>query len=194
MTKVYDSLKERLIERERSDRNFLLLLAFILSIALAVVILNTYVFFRVEVVGSSMQPTLTSGDVLVVNSKREAECGDIVIIDGEKSGAWLIKRVVAKGGQTVEIKDGYVFIDGEKLIEEYVERGVLTESLDWTKRTLEDDEVFYLGDNRKRGMSSDSRTSAFGTCNEEQILGVVPDWSLDARWFNGLLFKAVKGE
>lgn len=194
MIKVYDSLRERLIEKERSDRNFLLLLAFILTIALTIVVVNTYVFFRVEVVGSSMRPTLTSGDVLVVNSKKTAECGDIVIIDGEKDGAWLIKRVIAKSGQTVEIKDGYVYVDGEKLVEDYVEKDVLTETLDWEKRTLEEGEVFYLGDNRKRGMSSDSRTASFGTCREEQIIGVVPDWSLSARWFNGLLFKAVKGE
>jgi len=195
MIKVYDSLKERILAKERSDRNFLLLLAFILALALTVVVVNTYVFFRVEVVGSSMRPTLTSGDVLVVNSKRVAECGDIVIIDGEKSNAWLIKRVIAKGGQTVEIKeDGYVYVDGVKLNENYVEQGVLTQSLDWEKRTLEEGEIFYLGDNRKNGMSSDSRTKSFGTCSEEQILGVVPDWSLSARWFNGLLFRAIKGE
>ena len=194
MLKVYDSLRERLLEKERSDRNFLLLLALILTFALTMVVLNTYVLFRVEVVGSSMQPTLTSGDILVVNAKKPAECGDIVIIDGEKDGAWLIKRVIAKGGQTVEIKDGFVFVDGEQLVEDYIEDGVLTETLDWEKRTLEDGEVFYLGDNRKRGMSSDSRTKSFGTCEEEQILGVVPEWSLSLRPLNGLLFRAVKGE
>jgi signal peptidase I len=194
MVKVYDSLKEKIVAKERSDKNFLLLLAFILALALAVVVVNTYVLFRVEVVGMSMNPTLNSGDILVVNAKRTPECGDIVIIDGEKGDAWLIKRVIAKGGQTVEIKDGFVFVDGEKLNEDYIEEGVKTESLDWTARTLDEGEVFYLGDNRKKGMSSDSRTASFSTCDESQILGVVPDWSLSARWFNGLLFKAVRGE
>ena len=192
MIKVFDSLQERKLKKEQSDRNFLLTIALIMTIIFVVVLLNTYVFFNVQVVGDSMNPTLTTGDLLVANRKSDVKIGDIVIIEGEKGEAWLIKRVIAREGQTVKISGGYVYVDGEKLDEPYVIKDGATNAIDWEDRTLESGEIFYLGDNRIN--SSDSRTERYGTCTEEQIVGVIEDWSLAFKGFRGRLHGTLKGD
>ena len=192
MIKVFDSLLERKLKKEKSDRNFLLVIALITTAILIVAILNTYVFFNVEVVGDSMNPTLNSGDLLVANRKTTPKQGDIVIIQGEKGNAWLIKRVIAKEGQSVGIHDGYVFVDGEKLDEPYVIKDGATKAIDWQERTLDSGEIFYLGDNRVN--SSDSRTATYGTCTEDQIVGVIESWSFRAKELRGRLYGTIKGD
>lgn len=191
MTKVFDSLIERKLNKERSDRLFLLLVAFLAIVMLVITLLNTYVFFNVEVVGDSMNPTLSSGDLLVANRKATPKQGDIVIIEGEKGSAWLIKRVIAKEGQKVEIKGGYVYVDDVKMDEPYVIKEGVTRALDWQTRTLQEGEIFYLGDNRTN--SSDSRTESYGTCNQEQVVGVVENWSLKTKNFLGLIYRVNRG-
>ena len=192
MIKVFDSLLERKLKKEKSDRNFLLVIVLITTAILIVAILNTYVFFNVEVVGDSMNPTLNSGDLLVANRKTTPKQGDIVIIQGEKGNAWLIKRVIAKEGQSVGIHDGYVFVDGEKLDEPYVIKDGATKAIDWQERTLDSGEIFYLGDNRVN--SSDSRTATYGTCTEDQIVGVIESWSFRAKELRGRLYGTIKGD
>ena len=178
---VAKSLMDEQIERRKSDALFLLWLAVIATVLLCVVLLNTYVFFNVRVSGRSMQPTLYTGDLLVANRVKELKHGDIVIISGEKANNdWLIKRVIAVGGDTVKIQDGFVFVNGTVLVEDYVKAVGVTRPqveglFDSGKEfVIPENHVFYLGDNRTD--SSDSRT--FGTCTKEQIVGVVEDWSL----------------
>lgn len=192
MIKVFDSLQERKLKKEQSDRNFLLTIALIMTLILVIVLLNTYVFFNVQVVGDSMNPTLTSGDLLVANRKADVKIGDIVIIEGEKGESWLIKRVIAKEGQTVKISGGYVYVDGEKLDEPYVIKDGATLAIDWVDRKLESGEIFYLGDNRVN--SSDSRTERYGTCTKDQIVGVIENWSLSFKSFRGRLHGTLKGD
>jgi len=192
MYKVNDSLGESKLNRERSDRNFLLFIAVVLILLTVVFYLNTFVFLSVRVSGSSMSPTLygvgEDGDVLIVNRKTEAKHGDIVVISGVQS-YWLIKRVIAMEGDTVKIQDGKVMLkkSGEtefsELIEPYTS-GHPTQALDpkyESGYTLGEDEIFYLGDNRSRGGSSDSREK--GECLEKNIVGVVTNWSLNNKQF-----------
>lgn len=164
-----------------------ILLIVLAVIMLVIAYLNTYVFFLVEVSGESMLPTLNSGDVVFVNKKLVAKREAIIIIDGEKSNSYLIKRVIATGGDTVEIKDGYVFINGEKLEEEYVIKdGVTNKMGEKSKWMLTEDEIFYLGDNRIN--SRDSRDDEYGTCKVEQIVGVVEEWSIEKQKLNRFLY------
>ena len=179
MVKIKDSLIETQLKKERSDRNFLLIIAIMLSVILAVLMVNTYVIFNVYVFGPSMQPTLQTGDVLIANRLKEPERGDVVIVSGAKVGSkdWLVKRIIAVGGETVEIKDGYVFVEGEKLdFEPYVLKNGVTQPASERPSTFTvgENEFFYLGDNREN--SSDSRN--YGVCSKEQIVGVVSEWSL----------------
>lgn len=182
MVKVNDSLKEIQLNKSRSDRNFLLVIAVMLSIIFAIMTLNTYVIFNVYVLGPSMQPTLKTGDVLIANRLREPSRGDIVIVSGAKPNSkdWLVKRVIAVGGETVEIKDGYVFINGERLSSEpYAIADGVTEPAQGHPSvfTVGENEFFYLGDNRVN--SNDSRN--YGTCKREQIVGVVAEWSVEKK-------------
>ena len=182
MYKIQDNLREKKIKEIRSDYLFLLVINLIILCLTAVLFVNTYVFMNVRVDGSSMYPTLKDGDVLVANKLKSATHGDIVIIKDEKPNEWLIKRVIAMEGDLVEIKAGKVFVNGKELDEPYAiyPNSAITESGDWERRTLKEGEIFYLGDNRKPNASLDSR-SYLGTCTEDQIIGVVEEWSLSLR-------------
>lgn len=83
---------------------------------------------------------------------------------------YYVKRVIATEGQTVDLIDGKVYVDGEMLDEPYYSGE--TYSIDATVSypvTVEDDCVFVMGDNR--GHSLDSRSSTLGTVPEDAILG-----------------------
>lgn len=188
MYKIRDSLREQYLKKEKSDFKFLLAIAIIVLIMSVIIFLNTYVFFNVIVEGPSMQPTLYTADVLVANKNREVKRGDIIVIDGVKRNGdgyvWLIKRAIAFEGQTVEIKNGKVYVDNVCLEEDYLSFGTETKAIEWSKKTLGKNEVFYLGDNR--AVSADSRT--YGTCTLDNIVGVVEEWSLDIRWLNKIFY------
>ncbi len=175
-------LCESLADRQRSKRKdnlFFLGISFIaLAIILTITILNTYVFFIADVSGSSMYPTLVDDDKLIANRYKEPYVDAIVTI---KHGDELwIKRVIAMGGDTVEIKDGYVFVNGKTKDEPYLERQGITEVKTLNNKwVLKEDEIFYLGDNRT--WSSDAREH--GPCKVSDIVGVIEKWSL---WFNEL--------
>ncbi len=150
---------------------------------------NRYFFYYIEVDGPSMENTLFTGDVLCVNKRVRVTYGDVVIIEGEKeNGEMLIKRVIALEGDTLVFEDGYVYLNGEKLREDYVkEQGktyVNNSPARWEIK-IPAGEVFYMGDNR--AVSADSR-SAFATCKEDQIVGVVPKWAMSGavKWFTSL--------
>ena len=184
MIKVNDNLYKTDKKAKKSNIIFMVVALVIVLITATIIVLNTFVFFMVEISGPSMWPTLNNEDVVVASKIKKAERGDIVIISGESTKydgegnayqALIIKRVIALGGDTVEIKDGKVYINELLLDEPYLRDDEYTQAYNWVKRTLLDDEVFYLGDNR--GNSMDSRSN-YGTCKLSQIEGVVESWSL----------------
>ncbi len=192
MYKIRDSLAEENIKREREDRNFYLFAGILMAIFAVMIALNAFVYSFVVVQGASMQPTLFTGDVLIMNRLKGFGYGDIIIIDGEKeNGDPLIKRVIGLAGDTVKIEGGYVYLkkqgesDFKKLDEPYLYSEGITfypvidnPSETDEKIAIGENQVFYLGDNRMN--SRDSR-SAFGTCDTEQVSGVVANWSLGLR-------------
>ena len=190
---LYDKYRRDLA----SNAAFGIAASFILFILVAVIIVVNFLFIKVKVSGSSMFPTLKSGDVVMVNAYGAPDYGDIIIISGEKSnGDWLIKRAIAFGGDTVKIEGGYVFLQksGEneftKLDEPYLNKSGMTfypnvgSSGDTGEKIWEIEEncVFYLGDNRKN--SHDSRAEDFGTCDRDQIVGVVGGFALKIKGVN----------
>ena len=125
----------------------------------------------------SMEPTLDVGDRVLVNKLsykfHEVNRGDVVVFE-RPSGAStgqngeikdLIKRVIAVGGDTVEAKEGEVFVNGERIDENYLEPGTSTDNL--PLKTIPDGHVFVMGDNRTN--SEDSRI--FGPIDEDAIVG-----------------------
>jgi signal peptidase I len=125
----------------------------------------------------SMEPTLDVGDRVLVNKLsykfHDVNRGDVVVFD-RPSGAStgengeikdLIKRVIAVEGDTIEAKEGNVFVNGEQIDEDYLEPGTPTDNLPLT--TIPEGQVFVMGDNRTN--SEDSRI--FGPIDEDAIVG-----------------------
>ena len=198
--KIRDDIQTEQRKKQISDFIFTELVLFIILFMSVVIFLNTHVFFNVLVDGPSMQPTMYTGDVLKANMLKETKRGDIIVIDGVKKNSkggydWLIKRAIAFGGETVEIKNGkvYVYKTGtpeKELKEDYLPAGRQTwldkNNKDQTlKVEVPEGHIFYLGDNRDN--STDSRQ--YGTCKESQIVGVVSDFALSTRDVTKFFYK-----
>ncbi len=183
---VNQSLNERKFAEDKSNRSFILISLVTALLMIFIIFLNTNVFFVALVDGSSMEPTMYTGNKLVANRYKGVEKGSVVCIevkDGDEIKL-IIKRIIAKEGQTIEIKGGYVYVDGQQLDESFIKEQGKTfyDNADKNKNykyTLKENEIFYLGDNRS--VSKDARY--YGACQVRQIIGVVEEWSL---WLNGL--------
>jgi len=161
---------------------------------LVIILLNVFVFKRAEVDGVSMEPTLINKDRLIyVDLLYKPDNGDVIIIDNEALHEPLVKRVIALSGQQIDIKDGYVYVDGQKLNEQVKGQEEGTENPDYyisdfTKSqtspfvaptfteeefpvTIPEGYVFVMGDNRP--VSNDSRSAEVGLIPKGEILGKV---------------------
>lgn len=143
-----------------------------LGVALLVVwLLTTFVFRFVVVDGSSMEPTLHhKNQLFVFRLGYEPDNGDIVVFKprGEEN-KYYIKRVIATEGQTIDIKNGDVYVDGVLLEEEYISEKIALEYTGYPK-TVPEDCVFVLGDNRNA--SRDSRDEiGVDMVEEKSIVG-----------------------
>ena len=150
----------------------------ILIIALvAIILVFTFVGRITPVAGSSMEPTLHSGDVMVVRDLgyTDPQPGDVVVLTKEFDAAEgpIVKRVIAVAGQTVEIDydTDTVYVDGEPLDEPYLNEADLLEPWypDITSVTVPEGSHFVMGDNRNH--SNDSRDVTLGTVDIRYLLG-----------------------
>ncbi len=129
---------------------------------------------RITVSGSSMNPTLESGDVVLVN-KLSYDLGspkryDIVAFEQEGSSI-SIKRVIGLPGETVQIIDNMVYIDGEVLdTTELFSVATIAGAAEYPIE-LGGDEYFLLGDNRDS--SEDSRFATVGNVKRSQLIGKI---------------------
>ena len=111
----------------------------------------------VKVVGNTMAPALNDGDLIIIDrNPAKLERGDIVIFlypdDPVKS---YLKRIVGLPNETIDIREGKVFINGQPLVETYVNPEFDQSRRDLEPVTLAADSYFVIGDNRDN--SSDSR-------------------------------------
>ena len=141
-------------------------------------------YLNVCVVGPSMEGTLHDGDCLFAIKSSSVRRGDIVIIKtgDEPDDDAIIKRVIALGGDTVELKSGVLYLNGEKVDEPYIDPANNTASKRNNTFKLEEPVpegyMFFLGDNRDD--SNDSR-SKYGVMPVSSTIGVVADWSLSSK-------------
>ena len=144
------------------------------SIVFAVIIallIKTFLFDFVLVQGSSMYPTLENNDRLVLNKIEyligEPDYGDIVVLKATETEDY-VKRVIAKGGDTIAIKDQVVYLNGVALTEDYINTDPYD---DFDEVTVPEGCYFVMGDNRAN--SSDSRYTTVGFVEKERIKGHV---------------------
>ena len=154
--------------------NTLLYLLCVLLLTLAV---NTYVGQRTEVEGSSMEPTLSDKDNLIVDKIsyrfQEPERFDIIVFSFKyKEDTYYIKRIIGLPGETVRIdEEGNIYINDEILEESYGREVIKSETMGLARETIVigEDEYFVLGDNRNN--STDSRSPLVGNVNRKDIIG-----------------------
>ena len=156
-----------------------------LIISLSVVMLLFVFLFRVNIIvdGDSMLPNFENGNrVLVSCLSRGLGQGDVVVIDEHGTGLKerLIKRVIATGGQTVDIdfQTGIVSVDGKELDESaYIRNGITKDRYDVTfPQKVPPGYLFVLGDNRT--VSEDSRFGEVGMIDSRYVVGRVV-WMLN---------------
>ena len=156
----------------------------VISIVAAVVmalLIRTFIVELYIVDGPSMKPTLQHEERLVVNKfiyrLRNPEKGEILIFRYPRDPSRdFIKRVIATGGDTIEIKEGRVYVNDQLLKEDYILEKTRTE---YPKVTVPEGTVFVMGDNRNN--SDDSRFADVGFVPLDLIKGkaVVVFWPLD---------------
>lgn len=166
-----DGTHRRFLERYNDRKLWWLRESLLLLVLIAAVfILFRFVIGIAIVGGNSMEPTLQDGDfVLYSRIVRQYRPGDVISMR-VPSGEYYVKRVIAVGGDTVDLQDGRVLVNGEPLQDD---RGT-GETQEETGAVIypykvREGNVFVLGDNRE--VSMDSR--AFGEVSRRQIRGKV---------------------
>ena len=145
------------------------------SAVLIIVLAFTFAARVMGVEGPSMRQTLQAGDrLLVLNVPLAGQYrqGDIVIARKQTfSEEPIVKRVIAVGGQTVDIDfgSGTVYVDGEALEEDYINDRTYTDEGTAFPLTVPEGSVFLMGDNRN--MSTDSRAPRIGTVDTRYLIG-----------------------
>lgn len=141
----------------------------ILPALVIVLVVNIFLAQATRVEGQSMEPNLHNNERLIIEklTKRfhSPVRGDIIVIRRPQGRSDpLIKRVIGLPGDTVEVRDGHVYINGEQLDEPYIAQPTLGVM---SPRLVPEEHVFVLGDNRNA--SNDSR--AFGVVPFDDIIG-----------------------
>lgn len=155
---------------------------------LLILLIFTFFFRVVGVNGDSMNPTLQSGDWLTVSAiTSEVKTGDIVVITQPNSlNEPLIKRVIAKGGDTVNIDfiEGTVTVNGKILYEPYIAEKTEISGDYVYPLEIPEGYLFVMGDNRNDSL--DSRFRTIGLIDERYVLGVAEtriypfgDWKIN---------------
>ncbi len=150
------------------------LVSIVMSAFIIIAVVFTFVFRLVGVSGTSMTDTLQHGDWLLTVNKESYERGDIVVItEPNYFDEPLIKRVIAKGGETVDIDytTSTVYVNGVALVEPYTREDFILPKLDDIEfpYTVPEGHIFCMGDNRNG--STDSRSNLIGPLDERYVLG-----------------------
>ena len=164
------------IEEEKPNvmRELLGMLVYVGVVLAITFLIITFEGQRTHVSGESMENTLDDGDQLIVDKLtyrfHDPERFDIIVFPFRyKDNTYYIKRIIGLPGETVQITDGEIYINGELLKESYGREVMQDAGLAAEPITLGEDEYFVLGDNRN--YSSDSRDPSVALIHRKEIIG-----------------------
>ncbi len=150
------------------------IICIVLSI-LAGYLVTKYAIEKTSIVGDSMNETLMDGEEIIINKLAykfsSPDRFDVIVFmqEGKEHSYYNVKRVVGLPGEKINIKDGYVYVDGTKINEKVSVDTINNPGLAGEPIVLGDDEYFVLGDNRNQ--SEDSRFANISMIKEEEIIG-----------------------
>ncbi|MCC8139174.1 MAG: signal peptidase I [Lachnospiraceae bacterium] len=155
-------------------REILSFVIYVAAVVLATFLIIHFVGQRTYVSGSSMENTLSDGDNLIVDKLTyrfsDPQRFDIIVFPYRyEEDTYFIKRIIGLPGETVQIVDGTIYIDGQVLEESYGREVIKNAGLAAAPITLGEDEYFVLGDNRND--STDSRDPSVGVISRDEIIG-----------------------
>lgn len=167
------ALKKEL-KRERYKRRFRRLLRStvnaLIVVAAVAALVATLILPVLQIAGTSMEPSLKDGNIVLLVKKRNLEAGDLCAF--YYSNKILIKRVIAAPGDYLWIEDdGTVYLNGEVLDEPYVSQKALGECDVEFPYQVPENSYFVMGDHRET--SIDSRSSVIGCIPEDQLIGKI---------------------
>jgi len=134
-----------------------------------------YALEKTNMIGASMETTLNADDSIIINkfSYRfsEPKRFDVIVFkqSGREHSYYNIKRIIGLPGETLQIKDNIIYINGEIIPEEINVEPMANFGLAEEEITLEENEYFVLGDNRNN--SEDSRFASIGNIRRNEIIG-----------------------
>ncbi len=174
---VAEKVKKRRKDDDKDVNIVKELLSLIIYVGVVILIcflIITFVGQRTTVHGTSMYPTLENGDNIWIDKLKyhftDPKRFDIIVFPYQGDNVYYIKRVIGLPGEKVYIDDaGNIFINGEKLDEDYGYEVIRENGLAAEEITLGDDEYFVLGDNRN--VSRDSRSADVGNIKKADIIG-----------------------
>lgn len=158
---------------------------YLVLILLCVFVVPKYVIQRTIVSGDSMEDTLHDGESLLVEKVSyhfsDPDRFDVVVFypDEEDRSEYYVKRIIGLPGETIQIVEDDIYINGELLPEEYGKQAMVYSGIAQKPFVLEEDEYFVLGDNRY--VSFDSRYEEVGPVHKDMIAGkaIVRIWPLN---------------
>lgn len=142
----------------------------LITVAAIAVLVATLWMPVLRIYGSSMSPTTENGDIVLCSKSQKMNAGDIIAF--YYNNKILVKRVIAKSGDWIDIKeDGTVLVNGKQVDEPYISEKALGECDIKFPYQVPEKRLFVMGDHRR--VSVDSRSSVVGCVSEEQIVGKV---------------------
>ncbi|MCD8088384.1 MAG: signal peptidase I [Oscillospiraceae bacterium] len=162
--------RERLQYQKRYRQTLRTTIYALIVVAAVAVLIATMFLPVLQVSGTSMEPTLSDGDVIVLVKNGDFETGDLVGFYYQNK--LLLKRVIGGPGDIIDIdEEGNVTVNGELLDEPYLTEKSLGETDLTYPYQVPESRYFVMGDNR--ATSIDSRSSAIGCIEADQIVGKV---------------------